>query len=453
MLTKPFYLQLGVTIAASFSFLSFGAVRSWSSPAVPSLLSNNVINQSEVAMISSLSPLGAIPGALLAGPCMDKFGRRSTLLGISLPWVATFVILSFAETVEIFYVTRLLLGLFMGIATPVAQIYISECVDAKLRSAFGSITSLAHAVGILSCYILGSFLPWDQLSMVLGVFPALLFVGMFFAPPSPTWLISRSRISDAKKHLKALTGKDPNEVNLENLLPTNQDNSIGAEHKLLQIIQKPNLKILGISVVTMIFQQFSGINSIIFHTVLIFDLTDAGVSSKISTIIVGITLLVFTVVATIVVGRYGRRILLMTSGFIMFLSTLFLSLFFYFKEWIVSDFGFLPVLCLIIYIAAFSVGYNNVPFLLMGELFPKNIKNIYSSFSMMMHISCSFLIVYSFPVLIQVVGPSVLFLMYAVVNLIGVPIIYFILPETKGKTLDEIENMFRNRRGESSTYV
>ncbi|KAK2706577.1 hypothetical protein QYM36_016570 [Artemia franciscana] len=352
----------------------------------------------------------------------------------------------FSPSIGVVYAGRILSSLANGAATPSSQIYISECSSPRIRGALGSITALWLALGILIAYVVGAFLPWYALAWVESGFPILLLIGMLFMPETPGWLLSKGRKDDAQNSLQKLRGRHT-DVTLElQRIEDTITNGAEKQQQMPTLFNKPVLVPFGLTLALMWFQQFSGVNAVLFYTVSIFDEAGGSVNRHLATIIVGLVQFLSTILSIILIDKAGRRILLLISAFIMAFAQASLGSFFYIKETrgqeAASAIGWLPLTSLVIFIAAFSIGFNNIPFLIMGEILPSRFRALLGPLSSSFNLIMTFTVVRTFPIMADSVGKYGVFWFYMACCIVAVFFVYFCLPETKGKSLEEIEKMF-----------
>jgi len=205
-------------------------------------------------------------------------------------------------------------------------------------------------------------------------------------------------------------------------------------------------KPLLVSAFLMIFQQFSGINAVIFYTGDIFVKAGFGMSPAIPTVIVGAVLVIFTVISCALADRAGRRLLLMVSGVFMALSIIVLGVDFYLTEVShVGSIGWLSLVCLIVYIAFFSIGWGPVPWLVMSEVFPARAKGIAGGIATCLNWLAAFITTKEFSALSLTIQTYGAFWLFGGICVISVVFVFVFLLETKGKSLEEIEEHYRGR--------
>ncbi|XP_046649044.1 facilitated trehalose transporter Tret1-2 homolog isoform X2 [Daphnia pulicaria] len=458
--------QIVCATSASWAMLCTGLVRGWSSSAIPQLTAekNDTLHleQEEAAWITSLPPLCGIFGSLMIAFPMEFFGRRMTLATISIPYVLGFYLMGLSYYVNwtpLLFIGRVITGLLTGASAPTSQIYVSECASPRIRGALGSFTATFLSLGILIAYIIGAVVEWQILCFIIGSMPIVLGLAMMFMPETPSWLVAHDQESQAKVALQQLRGKYTDiEPEFERI--KFNDNSHGSNNiRYIKILTSCHLmKPLLISMALMFFQQFSGINAIVFYSASIFQEAGSTIDRFVSSIMIGVVQLIFTVISALLVDRFGRRVLLMTSGTFMAVSLSGLGAFVYVKKaWeelsvvdestveeqnLLAELGWLPLLCLMSFIISYSFGFGAVPQLVMGELFPSEYRHRMGTISVSFSVLCTFVVVRTFPLMASTMGLASVYGLYATCCLTAVVFVGLFLPETKGKTLEEISSFF-----------
>jgi facilitated trehalose transporter len=351
----------------------------------------------------------------------------------------------------------------MEIISKISLLQVSECSYAQIRGFLGSLPAVFMAGGILLSYIMGAWLPWNQLAWASAVFPALLFFVMIPLPESPVWLLSKGHTSDAQKALKWLhhqqqTPNDNIPVELQQtsvyaITPETTQTTVSSSNKSSggfsrkELLRQPVIVPFVLTFTLLICQELSGINVIIFNTVSILHSAGSELEDHISTIIVGLVLLVANSVSLFIVDRAGRKPLLIASGAVMCVALTALGTHFHFqKNGMHQSLGLLPVISLIVFMFGYSIGYCGIPFLLMGELIPEKQRSFLSSIVVSMNFGMMFVVIKTFHELKNSMGVDGPFWLYSSVCLCSCFIVYFFVPETKGKSLTEIEELFELRQ-------
>ena len=231
--------------------------------------------------------------------------------------------------------------------------------------------------------------------------------------------------------------------NFEERKSKQQDDNI----HLVDLLKGPVMKPFGISMAIMFFQQFTGINALVYNTVMIFQLAGSTIDSHYATIIVGFVQLFFTILSGLFVDRFGRRMLLLGSAIVVSISLATMGTFFHIQaswgpEECSSRLGWLPLLALIVFFAAYSCGFANVPFIIMGEMFPVRYRSVLGPITSSFNLLCAFAVVRCLPIMLTELGRDLTFWFFMSCTLLSVVFVALFLPETKGKTLEDIEQLF-----------
>lgn len=458
--------QVIVACCASLGYLTIGLVRGFSSPAIPSMTAVSpelVPDHSAISWISAIPPFGAFLGSLASGPIMGALGRKGTLLVGAPLFVIAWLAIAFSPTPALLVLARASSGFCVGIVLPSAQVYVSECSHPRIRGRLGSLPALFMAAGILVAYIVGSFVSWFILALVSAAFPLVLMVLLIPLPESPAWLRNKKRHEEADRALEWLH-LQPKTAQVELYTveqapkavaePEAQEKSIRRAKSLLrgpyspsELCRRAVLIPFALVIAILIFQQFSGIDTIIFYTVSIFKASGSTMDEYQSTIVVGVVQLVATVVSFFIIDKFGRKPLLLSSGVIMFLSMAVLGWYFYLHDrGRAEGLGLVPLISQMVFIAGFSIGYSNVPFLLMGELLPSAQRSLLSSVAGAMNLGSMFLVIKTYPDTVTLIGSAGAFWLYSLFCLLSCFFVGFLLPETKGKSLEEIEAIFERKQ-------
>jgi hypothetical protein len=304
---------------------------------------------------------------------------------------------------------------------------------------------LSVSLGILFAYIVGTFLNVFWLSVVCLIFPIIYAVIFLFMPESPTYLINKNREEEAIKSFKFLRGKnfDPTEE-IQEIRKENNEKSSNTKSFVEAFTRKSSLKALFISLIVMILQQVCGATGIVFYAKKIFQSAKTELNDDLQTIIVGVAFTITTFLAILFIDRLGRRMLLLISGTGITLCHITLATFFYLQESSkenVEKIGWLPIMALTFFIIFYAFGLGPIPFVIVGEILPADIKGKAAAIVM---ISCElviFLITKFFPVFVAAFGNGTNFMVFAGLTIMGTLLVFIFVSETKGKSLIEIQEM------------
>lgn len=437
---KDLGTQIFTSIAVSVVSMLVGFNNAYTAPAADSMTEDMELSTTQFSRISGIMPLIAILGALLGGPAIQLLGRKWTLLFSDAIFLAAFAIMALAGYVWMLYLSRIISGFGVGMTNLVLPVYLGETILAKIRGTLGLFPTLMGNGGLVVCYIAGRYLRWKPLAWV-GFAIAVPFVFLVFAlQESPVWYMIKGKEEKSKTALQWLRSKNYDIAKeFEEMKNATHENSKRAIN-IKDFFTKSNLKPLLVALGLMLFQQLSGINAVIFFTTTIFEMAGSSIDSSLCTIIVGVVNLIATLIATVLVDRLGRKVLLYISAALMAVTLIGLGVYFYTKgEAKESSVGWLPLLCLVVYVLGFSMGYGPIPWLMMGEILPEKVRGIDAAVVTSFNWLGAFAVTRSFLVMVDGIGPSWTFWIYSVIVIVSIVFTFFCVPETKGRTLQEIE--------------
>jgi MFS transporter, SP family, arabinose:H+ symporter len=395
--------------------------------------------------------LGCIPGAMFAGYFSDRFGRRKVLFMCAVLFALSALLSAIPRSLAELLSARFIGGLGIGAASMVCPVYIAEMAPAARRGRLGTLFQLGIVTGIfLTLFInlgvqrLGdeawnTTLGWRWM-LGLETLPAVAFIGLLFVvPESPRWLVQADREPEARAVLERIVP------------PAEAAREIGAVKAVLgeeqgsfwDLFRTRFRRPLVVAVVIMAVSQFSGINAIIYYSTKIFASAGIGVGSSFaSSAVVGLVNLLFTLVAIALVDKAGRRPLLLVGLAVQVVALVTVGCLFY------AGYGGLGLLVAIVaFIAAFAMALGPISWLLCSEIFPAKVRGrAMSVAAFTVWVSC-YIVAQTFPMLNDspIIGPAKTFWVYAASSLAGLIFVLAFVPETKGRTLEEIEREWNAR--------
>ncbi|XP_068452360.1 solute carrier family 2, facilitated glucose transporter member 8 [Clinocottus analis] len=442
------------TLACVLGPMSFGFVLGYSSPAIPELARiadpRLRLDADQASWFGSIVTVGAAAGGLLGGWMVGRIGRKLTLMFCSLPFVFGFTVIIAAQNVWMLYAGRLLTGLASGVTSLVVPLYISEMAHERVRGTLGSCVQLMVVLGIMGVYLAGLYLDWRWLAICSSIPPTLLMVCMCFVPESPRFLLSQGKRREAEEALRFLRGPDA-PVEWECARIESACDEQGSSFQMSDLKDPGVYKPMVIGIMLMVFQQMTGINAIMFYAETIFEQAHFK-ESDLASVIVGLTQVIFTGVAAIIMDRAGRKLLLIISGIGMATSTTSFGVYFYLMSKPNpgephTDLAWLALTSMGVFITGFALGWGPIPWLVMSEIFPSKARGVASAACVLTNWSMAFLVTKTFQDMMGLLTSAGTFWLFASMCLLNVLFTIAFVPETKGKTLEQIEANFRGESG------
>ena len=398
-------------------------------------------------LVVSVVLVGAAVGALSGGRLADIFGRRLMLLVTALIFVAGALVCAAAPSLVVLVIGRMIVGLGIGLSCSTVPIYISEVSPPQARGWQVSLFQLAITIGILAAYLVdyvfSGSMAWRWM-LGLAVIPgAILGLGMIRMPESPRWLAEHGQTDLAREVLSRIrAGK-----NIDSEWREIQETLAETEERgRFSDLFGPSIKTaLVIGVGLAIFQQVTGINTVIYYAPVI--VQSAGIASASGAILatagIGLVNVLMTIVAMWLIDHVGRRPLLLIGIAGMILSLGVLG--FVFRMPTGGALAWLAVITLMVYVASFAISLGPIFWLLIAEIYPLRVRGIAEGTAAGVNWAFNFLVSLTFLTLVELLGPSLTFWVYAILAIGSWLFSYYLVPETKGRTLEEIEHSFRHR--------
>ncbi|KAK4273151.1 hypothetical protein QN277_021606 [Acacia crassicarpa] len=435
---QPWMVYLGTVVAVCGSY-EFGACAGYSSPVQDEIIQDLSLSLEEYSLFGSILTFGAMIGAITSGPIADFIGRKGAMRASSAFCVAGWLAIYFSEGPWSLDIGRLATGYGMGVFSYVVPVFIAEIAPKQLRGRLTTLNQFMVCTAVSVSFIIGTVISWRTLALA-GLVPcAILLFGLFFIPESPRWLARKGRENDFVSALKIFRGKD---ADISEEAEEIQDYIATLDRlpkpKLLELFQSRYLRSVTIGIGLMVCQQFGGINGVCFYVSSIFE--QAGFSSSIGSIIYAILQLPVTAIGAVLIDKAGRKPLLLVSGSGVAVGCLITAVAFYFKvhDVFLDAVPGLAVTGILVYIAAFSVGMGAIPWVIMSEIFPINIKGQAGSLATLTNWFGAWLCSYSFNFLMSWSSYGT-FVLYAAINALAVLFIIVAVPETKGESLEQLQ--------------
>jgi len=429
-------------VAVNGGFL-FGLNMAGISGAVEMIKGEFTLSDSGLGTVAALLTIGCLIGALFTGNFTEKYGRKNVMVTTAVLYIISAIGCALAGSSAILIIFRLLSGLAVGATSVVGPMYISEISPAHNRGKLVSMNQFAITFGILVAYITDYLLiglgenSWRYMLAVPAIFgTAYLIFLLTSLPESPRWLLSKNRREEAVSVMNRIGGQqliDDELPEMEKILLIEK----GKEKiRLGEIFKGKTGKIVLIGTLVAAFQQITGINAVIMFAPEIFQSAgSAKVDSMMLSVIVGLVNFFMTIIALWLVDKKGRKTLLLWGAAGMIISLAYLC--FEFAKPVQNGIGVL--IALLVYISFFAASFAPVMWVIISEIYPNRIKGVAMSFSTAVSWLCVFLAVYFAPVIQGTLGLSYLFGIFGVFSILAFAFVKIWIPETKGKTLEEIE--------------
>lgn len=439
---KGSFYSLFVACIAALGGLLFGYNTSVISGALLFISQDFDLSTFQQELVVSTVLIGCVIGAFGGGFLADHLGRKKTLFATLILFFLGIFILSDSVGFDTLLLGRFITGIAIGIASLAVPLYIAEIAPHERRGALVSLNQLMITIGILVAYLVSYRLAdnndWRDM-FAFAYFPAAVqFVGLFFIPESPSWLLGQNRHADAEKVFRKM------DLPLSDQQAARGENGTGPASKtnwrelFAHRYRRSFLVGVGISV----FQQITGINTVIYYAPKIFQLAgyQTAQTAIFATILVGIVNVAMTVISLWLIDRLGRRPLLI--GGLMGMAAALALLGFSFLGG-AADVGAIAVAGLMIYVAFFAISLGPVAWLIISEIYPLGIRGRAMGIATLANWVSNYIVSLTFLTLIEVLGTGYTFWLYTIICLIGLWFVLKMVPETKGKTLEQIQNFWR----------
>jgi SP family arabinose:H+ symporter-like MFS transporter len=433
-----------ISIVAAVGGLMFGYDTAVIAGVIGFLQAKFQLSAAMTGWVASSAIWGCVVGSMVAGYLSDKFGRKKMLLVSAILFTISAIGCAVSTNLTEFVGARFIGGLGIGAASMLSPLYISEVAPARIRGTLVTLYQLAIVIGINLIYVINMKIAglgdlawnvntgWRYMLGSSGIPAVCFFFLIFLLPESPRWLSKRGMHAAAAKILNRINGQT---IGLEVLHEIKE--SLHEEKGTLSELFEPGLrKAMIIGIMLAIFSQITGINAIIYYAPEIFKSVGIGMESAfMQTAIIGTVLTLFTFVTIVLIDKIGRRTLLLwgVSGMVFFLMAI--GSVYYFGQ----ASGSWLLIFILGFIACFAASLGPIPWVLISEIFPNKTRGIAMSLAILTLWLSIVLITQVFPILIALMGGAFTFWLFMVNAIILLLFIWKKVPETKGKTLEEIE--------------
>ncbi|XP_031836351.1 trehalose transporter 1-like protein isoform X2 [Nomia melanderi] len=408
--------------------------------------------------IASVHSLATPVGSLLSGPLLDGIGRRGSLQLSAIPLCTGWIIMGVSTNVPYLLTGRIVSGLAVGLMSVPAQVLLAEMSDPRLRGILTGLSLVFYCFGILLVYALGASFTWDVVAFCGIILPLMALIAFTLIPESPVWLVRQAKLKKARKALLWLRGGNTDQVNTEiailearvkadlarKIISTSYTDQMFSA--ISTILDPTILKPLIIINVFNILLLSSGTYIIVFYAVeLISNIGGENINNYFAAVITAVIRLLFTLIGSTLLLFLGRRSLGILSAFGSGVASLFLAGYILTRKESSSIDVYVVGVCLLMYVAANSLGLMVLPGIMGGELLPQRARGIGGAFSFFVFNMFTFAVTKIFPMISEAVGIPGIFIIFGSSALLETAFIYVALPETKNRTLQEIEDYFQQK--------
>lgn len=440
-----------VNIAA----FSSGSVVGWTSPMLPILqsdsspISGGPISTEHGSWLGSLMCLGGLLATPLYLLISHHSSRKVTGYLVALPFVVSWILIIVAKSIDVLCIARFIGGMGSGGIILFASLYVSETAQDTVRGTLGSYLTLFTNAGVLFAYVIGSYVSYYTFAYTAIAIPVIYVLGLIWLPETPNYLVNRGKYTEAERSLRWLRGKDDKLVELELSKLNSFVKERGERVSLKQMLCAAGTRrALIIGFVLSANLQFCGLFAVLTYTVNIFQEAGSDLSPNIATILIGALQLSGSCASSLLIDKAGRKILLLISNLCMATCLLIIGGFFFFKNQgsDVSNFGWVPVGSLSVYIVANSLGLAPVTFLMVSEIFEPQVKGRAITIVISFLWFLAFLVGKFYTNLSDVLGIHGCYWAFSACCVLGAIFTVFSVPETRNRSYSSILTELSGRK-------
>ncbi|XP_017776502.1 PREDICTED: facilitated trehalose transporter Tret1-like [Nicrophorus vespilloides] len=450
--------QILTILLACLVGLTGGVLFAWPSPSIPRLLDgSHVVHVSleEASYLTVLPPIAAVLSSFVFARLVDKIGRKRTLLFIGVPHVLAFALIAFGNSIWLFYLSRFITGIADAAVFAALPMYVGEVATPQVRGSWGNAMAFSIFLGSSLMNVIGAYCSITVTALILGIVPVVFFIVFCFMPETPYYYIMKDKHEEAKIALQWLRQKEDVDEEFTEMLHA-MKRQLAEPSKLKDLfVVKTNRNAIIAGGFSRFTQQFSGIAAFTVYSQYIFQVA-GGFPAQTAAILCSVVMTVFSFLSSFLLDKLGRRKAMFLSGIGCNLILIMMAIFFYLNMETNVDMSKLlwfPIAGMVIFIILFSLGLGMVPTLMLGELFSSSVKGNALAVMNILFGTYVALSTKIFQLLLSAFGLWSPFVFYSVCNLVGIIVCYFILPETKGKTLDEIQLSMQGKKKEKAEAI
>ena len=438
-------------ILASLSSFNAATLFSWTSPAIPVLISDSYYNidLESSSYLTVFPPVACILASPLYGICVEKYGRKYTLLSTGILHLLAWTLIAFARSVYVFYVSRIVYGVADAAMFSILPIYVGEVATPNVRGVWGNAMSYFIYLGQFSINCVSFFFDLKTTACIFSFAPVIFLLSFAFMPETPYYLVKIGKIEEAKESLKKLRRKEDVDAEFDQILKdSGRQLSERGSYKDLFTVES-NRRAMLLTTMARCFQQVSGISAFTTYCQYIFRESGQNIDKGVSAILFTGTLFVCNMLGSTFADKLGRKLttLLSCAGCTIILTME--TLYFYINEQTDIDLSMIswfPTLGMMFFVMFFAFGLGIVPMLLLSEMFSSSVRGKAASVMTILFMVYVILVTKIFQVLLSNYGLYVPFALFSLCTFISALLSSSLIPETNGKTLEQIQLMLREKK-------
>ncbi|KAF5287397.1 hypothetical protein FQR65_LT12222 [Abscondita terminalis] len=431
------------TVCAHSVSISIGICQSYSAILIPQLSKADFrLTSHQSSWAASLGAVSNPVGSILSGVLAEFVGRKAAIALSSVPFLIGWLCIGMAKDVTLLYTGRLITGIATGMSTA-SYTYVAEISPPEKRGSFQSLGPISASFGVLLTFTLGTYLKWNVVALISSFFSIFTMVGIQLVPESPSYLLKKGKRIEGFNSL--LWFRRSNSLAQEELDRFEADAKTDNDSLKMLILSPSTIKPFFILVALFFLQELSGIYTILYYAVDFFEKADLNMDEHVSSIIIGIIRFVMSIVTAALLNKFGRKTLCMVSSggmaATMFVATL------YFEYFETQAYATIPLIGVLLNVFFSMIGMLPIPWILVSELFPLRVRPIMGGFVICLAQCFIFVCVKIYYDMIECLRFSGTLLTFSLAAVVALAFSKWVLPETKDKTLDEIERYFKGEEG------
>ncbi|XP_048635286.1 putative sugar transporter ERD6-like 13 [Brassica napus] len=439
------FVLLLTTVTALWGTFSYGTAAGFTSPAQTGMMEGLNLSLAEFSFFGSVLTIGGLVGAALSGRFADLFGRGALWVSNSF-CMAGWLMIAFSQATWSLDIGRFLLGVASGVTSYVVPVYIVEIAPKRIRGAFSAVSMLVMCASMAFSFLVGSVISWQNLALFSNFSCVLEFAGLVFIPESPRWLSRNGRVKESEVALQRLRGGNSTNITKEaaEIKKYMEKLQESKEDGLLELFKPRYSRAVIVGIGLLVLQQLGGLSGYTFYMSSIFN--KAGFPNNVGVTIATVVQATMSIFGLIIVDKFGRRPLLMVATGMMCLGSFITGLSFCFSNQtnlqsyaLLDNYTSISTLIgVLVFLTSITIGIGGIPWVIVSEMTPMNIKGSSGTLCNITSWSSNWFVSYTFNFLFQWSSCGVFFI-YSMISGMGILFVIKMVPETRGRSLEEIQ--------------